>query len=108
MLNRLPRYVGRLDWDWTWTRPPSIDPERDALAERILMENGTLAYSQACAARGQRPDQTIQLRQRDNAALEAAGLPPILGSIPTTYIPENDPMSDTQGDSSDGTQAASN
>lgn len=92
MLGKAPRFSGRLDWAFTWTRPPSIDPEREALAERILMENGTLAYSQACANHGLRADQTIQVRQRDNQALEAAGLPPILGAIPTTFLPENDPF----------------
>lgn len=72
----------RLRFQWTWPKPPPIDPTKEALAERIRMENGTLSYSQACAANGDRPDEMIQQRQRDNADLIAAELPPIVGRMP--------------------------
>lgn len=69
---------------WTWPKPPAVDNLKDATAERIKLENGTLALSEAIAADGRRPEETLRIRSRDNAALVAAGLPPILGSVPTT------------------------
>jgi capsid protein len=61
-----------------------VDNLKDATAERIKLENGTLALSEAIAADGRRPEETLRIRSRDNSALVAAGLPPILGAIPTT------------------------
>jgi lambda family phage portal protein len=69
---------------WTWPKPPAVDNLKDATAERIKLENGTLALSEAIAADGRRPEETLRIRSRDNSALVAAGLPPILGAIPTT------------------------
>lgn len=69
-------------FSWTWPKPPAIDAVKERLAERIGMENGTLSYSSACAANGQRADRMIKQRQRDNADLVKAGLPPVQGAMP--------------------------
>jgi lambda family phage portal protein len=72
---------------WHWTRPPSNDPFKEAMAERIGMENGTISFAEACGARGNRPDIVIEQRRRDNEDLLAANLPPIIGAIPTDFDP---------------------
>ncbi len=78
----IPPIPARLLFAWTWPKPPAIDPTKESLAERIALENGTLTYSDACAQRGQRVDQTIAQRKRDNEQLLAAGLAPISGPLP--------------------------
>lgn len=88
---------------WTWPKPPAVDNLKDALAERTKLENGTLSWSEAIAADGRRPDETLRIRTRDNAALIKAGLPPIGGKIPSEITPEaltaavlgTDPTEDT-------------
>jgi capsid protein len=67
---------------WTWTKQPPIDPLKDAMAQRMRLENGTYSFSQAVAEDGNRPDEVIRLRARDNAALAKAGLPEISGALP--------------------------
>jgi len=76
-----------LPLQWTWPKPPAVDNYKDALAERIKLENGTLALSEAIANDGRRPEETLRIRARDNAALAAVGLPPIYGPIPTAVTP---------------------
>jgi capsid protein len=73
---------------WTWPKPPPVDQLKDAMAERIKMENGTLALSEAIAADGRRPEETLRIRSRDNEALINAGLPPLVGAVPTQFTPE--------------------
>lgn len=68
---------------FTWPKPPPVDQLKDATAERLRLENGTLSLTEAIAADGRRPEETLRLRARDNAALVALGLPPILGAVPS-------------------------
>jgi capsid protein len=73
---------------WTWPRPPAVDPAKEAMAQRVELENRTLAWSEAVSAAGRRPEETLRMLQRDNAAFIAAGLPPMIGPIPTEIPPE--------------------
>jgi capsid protein len=73
---------------WTWPKPPPVDNLKDAMAERIKLENGTLALSEAIAADGRRPEETLRIRSRDNQALADAGLPVLFGALPTSFTPE--------------------
>lgn len=73
---------------WTWPKPPPVDNLKDAMAERLKLENGTLALSEAIAADGRRPEETLRIRSRDNQALQNLGLPIVFGSVPTTFTPE--------------------
>lgn len=73
---------------WTWPKPPPVDSLKDAMAERIKIENGTLALSEAIAADGRRPEETIRIRSQDNEALQAAGLPVVWGTVPSKFTPE--------------------
>jgi lambda family phage portal protein len=70
---------------WAWPKPPSNDPVKDRMAERLGLENGTLSYSEALGNVGARTDMTIAQRVRDNADLEAAGLPQFMGPVPTVF-----------------------
>lgn len=70
---------------WAWPKPPSNDPVKDRMAERLGLENGTLSYSEALGNVGLRTDQTIAQRVRDNADLAAAGLPQFMGPVPTVF-----------------------
>lgn len=97
---------------WTWPKPPAVDPAKEAMAERVQLENGTLAWSEAVAANGRRPEETLRLRSRDNAALRAAGLLPIMGAIPSQLPGEvlaamlsPDPAEDTPANSAAGDAA---
>lgn len=90
----LPPAGGRLSYRWTWPKAPHVDPEREASAERLRLENGTLSLSDAAAAYGLRIDDLIADRARVNAMLVDAGLPPIVGAIPSDYQPGADPYTD--------------
>jgi lambda family phage portal protein len=68
---------------WSWPKPPSNDPFKEAMASRIRLENGTASLSEEIANTGGRPDQVIDQRRRDNEDLEANGLPKIIGEVPT-------------------------
>lgn len=83
---------------WSWPKPPSNDPVKDRMAERLGLENGTLSYSQALGDQGLRTDQIIEQRAKDNAALLAAGLSPLIGPIPTKFNPAVLPWVDDQED----------
>lgn len=72
---------------WVWPKAPHVDPEKEANAERASLENGTLSYTEACAAHNKDAATMIRQRQRDNEMLEAAGLPPIPGIAGSGFQP---------------------
>jgi lambda family phage portal protein len=73
----LRRRPARVDLAWTWPKPPHVDPTKEGTAERIGLENGTLPYSDALAARGSDLETVIAKRKRENQMLADAGLPPL-------------------------------
>lgn len=82
---------------WVWTRAPHVDPVKEANAERLQLENGTLSYSDVCAAHGVSADQMIARRKLDNERLAAAGLPTIPGiAQPGSPAASNDSPSDNE------------
>ncbi len=88
----------RLLFSWTWPKPPSIDAVKDQVAERMGLENGTISYSDALAAKGKRFDRVVKQRQKDNEALMAAGLPPVQGALPMTLADYAAILNDEMGD----------
>jgi len=60
-----------------WPLAPHVDPTKEATAERMYMENGTMTYSEACAARGKSVEEVIAERERDDELLAAAHLPTV-------------------------------
>lgn len=41
---------------WAWPKPPSNDPFKEAMAQRIRLENGTTSLTEEIGATGGRPD----------------------------------------------------
>jgi hypothetical protein len=76
--------TGFMPIHWAWPKPPSNDPFKEAMAQRIKLENGSVSLSDVIASEGGRPDQVMNQRKIDNEQLEANGLPKIVGSIPTS------------------------
>jgi lambda family phage portal protein len=64
-------------YDWTWPRPPHVDPQKEADATASKLATGTMAYQDALAEEGQTLDGMIAKRQRANEKLKAAELPPM-------------------------------
>jgi len=69
---------------WTWNQLPHVDPLKEAMGERVELENGTLPFSVACARKGLDPEKVIEMRKADNEKLAAAGLPPVLVAATAT------------------------
>lgn len=90
---------------WRWPKMPHVDPVKEATAERMLLENGTLPYQDACAAHGQDAAIVIAKRTEDAAALEDAGLPPVPtpGSA-TGAMAAQEPDADDEDQADEGDQ----
>lgn len=71
--------IGGVHRAFVWPRAPHVDPTKEATAERMELENGSLTYTQLCAARGLSVERMIAQRKRDNELLTAAGLATIPG-----------------------------
>lgn len=72
-----PERPADVEAEWIWPRPPRVDPQKEAEADKAELDMGTLTYSAACGRRGTSAETIIATRQRDNEALEAANLPPV-------------------------------
>jgi hypothetical protein len=55
---------------------------KEAMAERLRLENKTLSPQQACASHGLDFEQLVKDWKRANDTLVANGLPPMLGPVP--------------------------
>lgn len=75
----LPAPPDDLRRSFIWPKAPHVDPVKEATADRLQLENGSLSYSQLCAANNTTVERMIAVRKRDNEALVAAGLPEIPG-----------------------------
>jgi len=94
----LPKKPADVRYQWIWAVPPHVDPLKEANAERTLMENGTLPYSDAVAAHGRDVDDVIEQRKTDNARLIAAGLPKVPEPVGVGRPPNEDPNVDPNED----------
>jgi capsid protein len=81
---------------WTWPAAPHVDPKKEADAERIQLESGTLTYTKALSSKGMDLDTTIETRKIETEKLAKAGLPP---------VPTADGSSDTSDDDDDDDDA---
>lgn len=64
--------------EWVWPTLPEIDEKKSADAETVLLRNGTLSYTEACAQRhGRRARDQARRRQRDDRMLAELGLPTV-------------------------------
>lgn len=73
----LPPRPRKVEIVWHWPKQPHVDPLKEANAERIRLESGTLSYAAACSANGDNEDAVIASRVRTARKLSAAGLPPV-------------------------------
>lgn len=70
---------------WTWPSPPHVDPVKEAMAEHLyLIENKSMAFSDALRARGDNIDDFIKKVSRDRKKLEKAGLGDLFQSSQTS------------------------
>lgn len=72
-----------VDWSWIWTEPPQVDPVKEAMSQRIQMENRTLSPQRACLANNVDFDTVCKEWKKANEILLKNGLPEMLGPIPT-------------------------
>lgn len=96
-----PRVLTAKEITFRWPQPPHVDPVKEAMAERIRLENKTLTPQLACASHGLDFETMAKDWKRANDILEKNGLPPMLGAVPTnldelaTYLGLNDPETPT-------------
>lgn len=72
-LRRPPK--GRVRLTYVWPPFPHVDVAKEATGEQIRLENGTLAFSDACAANGTDEDTEIAKRARTIAKFKKANVP---------------------------------
>lgn len=70
-------------WAWIWTQPPHVDPIKEAMGQRIQLENKTLSPQRACLANNVDFETIVREWKKANEILKANGLPEFLGPIPT-------------------------
>jgi len=78
-----PRLFQRNEVGFRWPQPPHVDPVKEAMAERIRLENRTLSPQDACSAYNLDFDKVAKDWALANQILEKNGMPPLLGGIPT-------------------------
>ena len=71
---RLPKAPPNVEYAWTWSKMPFVDPKKEAEAERIELLNGTKTLTDCLAERGMTLEEFIDKRKREVEMLEAAGL----------------------------------
>lgn len=72
-----PRRPDDVEYQWTWPRPPHVDPVKERNADRIELEIGAADYQDVLARTGETVDGMIAKRKRTLQKLVAAGLPPV-------------------------------
>lgn len=70
-------------YGWIWTQPPSVDPVKEAMAQRIQLENRTLSPQRACLVNNVDFETIVAEWKTANEILKKNGLPEMLGPIPT-------------------------
>ncbi len=78
-----PRLFSRHEVAFRWPQPPHVDPVKEAMAERIRLENKTLSPQAACASHNLDFDKIAKDWEIANQLLEKYGMPPMFGGIPT-------------------------
>lgn len=81
-----PKLFSRSQVKFRWPQPPHVDPVKEAMAERIRMENRTLSPQDACSSYNLDFDKVAKDWALANKILQENGLPPLLGGIPTNLV----------------------
>ena len=92
-----PRVLRSKEITCRWPQPPHVDPVKEAMAQRIRLENRTLSPQMACDSDGTDFETIAKQWKRANEILKQNGLPEMLGAVPTSlselavYLGLNDP-----------------
>lgn len=78
-----PKLFSRKQVMFRWPQPPHVDPVKEAMAERIRLENKTMSPQQACAAHNLDFDKLAKEWALANKIMEQNGMPPMFGGLPT-------------------------
>ncbi|MEM9588828.1 MAG: phage portal protein, partial [Planctomycetota bacterium] len=78
-----PRSLRGIRTTWNYDQRPHVDPVKEAMAERIRLENRTTSPQRACSAHGADFESLCREWKRANEVLEQHGLPQMLGPVPT-------------------------
>jgi capsid protein len=70
----LPRQPPGVIAIWTWPQPQPIDELKNAEAEAIQLDTGTISFSEACKRRGTTAERVALQRRRDSRLLKKHGL----------------------------------
>jgi lambda family phage portal protein len=70
-------------WNCIWTKPPQVDPVKEAMAQRLQLENRTLSPQRACLENNVDFETVCKEWKKANEILVANGLPKMMGPIPT-------------------------
>lgn len=77
LLKRIPARPERVTYQWTWPKPPYVNPKQVADSVRVRMEDGHLDPYTAAAMFQLDFDEVAELRAKANQMLEALDLPPL-------------------------------
>jgi capsid protein len=78
-----PKTITKAMISFRWPQPPHVDPVKEAMAERIRLENRTLSPQTAAASHNMDFDKIVHDWDIANKLLQKHGMPPLLGGIPT-------------------------
>ena len=107
-----PRVFTRNEVYFRWPQPPHVDPVKEAMAERIRLENKTMSPQQACATHNLDFDKLVTEWRLANELLEKNGMPPMFGGLPTdlaklaTYLAGDGETTDANQSKTNETSAA--
>jgi lambda family phage portal protein len=80
----LPPMPSRIQFHWSWTKQPHVDPKKEADAQAVKIRNGTISVEMACNDDGNDFDAVVASRKRTNDLLKKAGLPEVAYEVPVT------------------------
>lgn len=78
--------ISQWSWEWYWDGFESIDPMKDAAANKQLLDSNQTTYAEIYAEFGQDWEEQFEQRARENARIKELGLMP----LPTA--PESQPI----------------
>ena len=78
-----PKIITKDMVNFRWPQPPHVDPVKEAMAERIRLENRTLSPQMAAASHNLDFDKICHEWRIANDILKKNGMPELLGGIPT-------------------------
>lgn len=88
-------YTAKTAWcrcDWIGPGKGHIDPLKEAKADQLEMQMGTLTLEEACAERGQDWEDTLEQIARERKRMQELGIPLPSNSLPGASDPGDEPL----------------